>query len=159
VFSSDRIRKQLAGVPPDVRPEPRVRAGLYSEAMTRQTYDRLIDMAAAELETRRGAILDATFRSADLRQRLVGDVERRGGAVLFLELAAPNDLIRRRLAERERSSQVASDARLEDFDALTSRYEPPSEIGAAHVLHVDSSLSVDESIAFVLSDLAGRRMP
>jgi len=60
VISSDRVRKELAGVPLYERDEKSARR-LYSEAMTKETYKILFRSAGSQLDRDASVILDATF--------------------------------------------------------------------------------------------------
>src|SRR5438034_1469410 len=70
VFSSDKIRKTLAGLPLRKRTPPERRHELYSQAVTERTYRKLLEEGLAALPTNGGVILDATFSSRTNRQLL-----------------------------------------------------------------------------------------
>src|SRR5207244_6542446 len=57
VFSSDKIRKTLAGVPVTERTAPELREKIYSDQMTQQTYKKLVENGLAALETHTGVVL------------------------------------------------------------------------------------------------------
>jgi hypothetical protein len=61
LFSSDRLRKQTAGVPLYERGSEDARSQLYSTAMTERTYENLFASAEAEVAAGRSVILEATF--------------------------------------------------------------------------------------------------
>ncbi|MGZ4982461.1 MAG: AAA family ATPase, partial [Chthoniobacterales bacterium] len=68
VFSSDVIRKTLAGVPLNVRTAPELRDKVYSDQMTDRTYEKLLENGLAALATHSGVIFDATFSSCRKRE-------------------------------------------------------------------------------------------
>ena len=71
IFSSDRIRKQLADIPLYERPSPAARRQLYSKTMTEKTYDVLRTNAVGQVKRQRSLILDATFSNRQHRDQLI----------------------------------------------------------------------------------------
>jgi uncharacterized protein len=138
VFSSDQTRKALAGVPLYKRCGPAVRRRLYSPEMTRKTYDTLFSNAINRVQAQRSVIIDATFSSRQRRDELKQLLGTLGVAYCFVEAQASEETLKRRLMAREEKPDEASDARLEDFQALTRSYEAPLEIGAGYLVAVDT---------------------
>ena len=103
IFSADRIRKELAGVPLDIRGGAKERRRLYAEKMTDRTYAALASHAADEMRQLRRFILDATFASRLRRNRLRKTLERKGVEHCFIEIQAPAATLKKRLAARARS--------------------------------------------------------
>lgn len=126
-YDSDRVRKQLFGLPLGERPPESVRQKLYSRDMTDQTYARLIELAKRQLERGQCVILDATFSQIRHRTMLRDLAQAVDCDLCLLELDAPDDVILARLRERERQCGVISDARAQDFERLAALYEPPLE--------------------------------
>ncbi|MEO5719041.1 MAG: AAA family ATPase [Chthoniobacterales bacterium] len=156
VFSSDSIRKSLAGVPLTKRTEPDLRRRLYSEGATEETYQKLIAEGLGALARPGGAVLDATFSSRAKRDLLRRESGKAGVAVQWIELQAERGAIRERLRGRTKSATEVSDARLEDLEMLSTRYEPPSEL-AHELIEVSTGGALSETPAAVLSSLARRR--
>jgi aminoglycoside phosphotransferase family enzyme/predicted kinase len=69
VLSSDRVRKELAGLDPDLSAPDDYREGLYSAAMTERVYTELLERAAALLARGESVVLDASWTSAGHRDR------------------------------------------------------------------------------------------
>jgi uncharacterized protein len=126
VFSSDRTRKQLAGVELHQRGDASARAALYRGAMTERTYEELINQAIERARARGSTILDATFGSRAHRDKLRQALATAGVRCCFVEITASDDEIKARLRHREESATKVSDARLEDFEMLMKSYEPPN---------------------------------
>ncbi len=158
VVSSDAIRKALAGLPLYKRSPAATRAQLYSHTMGDRTYRRLFQAAVDGTREGHGIVLDATFSHPDQRRRLRDLCVSRQLPYEFIEVSAPDSTVRRRLWARESGPDELSDARLEDFEALSRIYHPPVEIPAAHRLCVDSSRSVDVTVRRLLRMLSGRRL-
>lgn len=105
-INSDRVRKQLAGL----RPTERGGAGLYTPARNAATYAAMYGAAADALAHGGGAILDATFLRRRDRDAAREVAARAGVPILFVECRADEESVRRRLAERARRGDDASDA-------------------------------------------------
>jgi len=156
LFSSDVTRKRLAGLPLHRRPSDAVRARLYAPAMSRRVYATLLASARSAVHAEHSLVIDATFSRRADRADLRTFAKRIGAAVLFVEIATPAAVRRRRLAERTRAASV-SDARLSDFALLSARYEPPTELPAALHLRVRSRPTVAATLSAALLALAEKR--
>ena len=159
VFSADRLRKELAGVPLHVRAGAAERRKLYAKTMSDRTYAALAKHALEVLREKPGVILDATFSSRRRRARLREMLERAGIAHCFVEMQASTATIKKRLADRAHSVGEISDARLEDFTTLERKYEPPRELGPQHIIAVKTARNSETVVASALKLLAQRRAP
>jgi uncharacterized protein len=155
VFSSDRVRKGLAGFPPYERGSAAARRRLYSAAMTWRTYDRLATKALAETRAGRGVILDATFARREQRAGLRTRLARHGVECRFIEVRAGDAAVKRRLKSREAEAGEVSDARLEDFANLTGLYQPPKELKPDICVAVRTGTTPERTLARALRALAG----
>jgi uncharacterized protein len=111
LVSSDAVRRELAGVPPD-RPEPApFGQGLYTPELTRQVYAELLLRAQAGLRRGESVLLDASWTDHEHREA-ARDLARRVHAELVgLRCQAPDDVVRARLvARRGPASAHGSDA-------------------------------------------------
>ncbi len=149
VFSSDEIRKRLAGVPLTQRTPPELRAKIYSAQMTQQTYRKLLVDGLATLKENRGAILDATFSTRALRKLLRHECEKANVPFQFVELEVDVNEIKKRLKLRDEKTGETSDARLEDFEKLNAAYEPTSEL-APGLIRVSTTTSVSDAVKTIL---------
>jgi len=119
-INSDATRKRLAGVPLTARPG----VELYTPARSAATYAAMYAAAAEALAGGLGAILDATFQRRIDRDRARAVARRAGVPILFVECVGPPEQVRRRLAERERRGDDASDADWSIHEQQRMRYEP-----------------------------------
>ena len=158
IFSSDRIRKEMAGQPLNERPAPEKRKNLYSSDMSRKTYDALWKNVKNSVKQGKSAILDATFSIAAGRRNIIDRLESIGADYLFIEAQAPDDVIKSRLKSRETDSQTISDARLEDFKMLTEKYETPSEINSDHKIEIDTGSPMTDTIKTLYQKLIDRQI-
>ena len=71
VFSSDQIRKTMAGLPLTERTPLKRHDEIYSEQTTERTYRKLLEQGLAALQSQSGGVvLDATFSSRAHRELL-----------------------------------------------------------------------------------------
>jgi uncharacterized protein len=146
VLGSDRTRKALLGVAADrpIHDEPWRAA--YSDERTEQVYAVLLRRAQAVLDSGRSVIVDASFRTRSLRQRVQQLARSLGVGFTFVECRVPIEVSRRRLRERAKAPSV-SDGRSEILDEFVGRYEPVVELSAAEHAVVSSAGPVTESLA------------
>ncbi|PYL07394.1 MAG: phosphotransferase [Verrucomicrobia bacterium] len=157
VFSSDEIRKTLAGIPLSERTQQNRRYEVYSGQMTHQTYRKLVEDGFGALKKYPGAILDATFSTRSLRQFLRDECEKANVRLRVVELDVDPDEIKRRLRSRKNNVGEISDARLEDFEKLSATYESPSEL-APDVIRVSKTRSVSNTVQAILLHLAEKQV-
>lgn len=152
VFSSDELRKTLVGVPLTIRTTPELRAKVYSNRTTEQTYEQLLEKGLAALAAHNGVVLDATFSSREKRDVLREKCVKAGLRLQVIELEANLEEIVKRLKAREESTAEISDARLENLEKLSAAYEPPTELG--ELIKVSTSNGVLDTVKAVLLHLA-----
>jgi uncharacterized protein len=157
VFSSDQIRKTLAGVPVTQRTPSELRDKIYSARMTQRTYSRLLQDGLAALKKNRGVILDATFSTRALRKFLRDECERANVPFTFVELEVGSGEIKKRLKARDEKTTETSDARLEDFEKLNAAYQPPSEL-AHDLIQIPGNSSVAETVKTVFIELVEKQI-
>ena len=156
VFSSDVIRKTLAGVPLTARTASDSRAEIYSEDMSKQTYNKLLEQGLAALVMHSGVVLDATFSSRAKRDLLRAECAKARASLQVIELVSDTAEIAKRLKAREGSATEISDARLEDLEKLSGAYERPSEL-APDLIEISTSGAVSDTIQAVLLRFAEKR--
>ncbi|TVR26658.1 MAG: phosphotransferase [Balneolaceae bacterium] len=158
-FSSDRVRKKLAGLPLHERPEPEKRKELYSAEMSRKTYQTLLGHAKKNLEDGKPVIMDATFSLQSSRQNFIDELEAVDADFVFIEAQASDEVVKSRLKSRDEENDIVSDARLEDFEMLNSRYEPPNEIDRRHKIEIDTCKVLTDTIKDLYKKLVDRQLP
>jgi aminoglycoside phosphotransferase family enzyme/predicted kinase len=156
VFSSDKIRKTLAGMPLTERTPQQLRDKLYSDQMTQQTYKKLLENGLAALATHTGVVLDATFANRGNRDFLRKQCNKANVRLQVVEVDVDPATIRARLKARDKSAGEISDARLEDFEKLNAAYEAPSELGPS-LIKVSTNNGVSDTVKEVLLPLAQKQ--
>lgn len=157
-FSTDQIRKSLAGLPLEERTPASKRDELYSSKVSTKTYRILLDNAVSSLKAGKSVILDATFSTASSREKLTKRLSSLDADLLFIEAQAPNEVLRQRLKGRESQQGVISDARIEDFDKLEGRYAPPEELDSAHLIEIDTDRQPGDTIEQLYLEMAERNV-
>jgi aminoglycoside phosphotransferase family enzyme/predicted kinase len=156
LFSSDQVRKTLIGVPLTVRTAPELRAKVYSEQMTKETYQNLLKNGLAAVASHGGVVLDATFSSRTYRDLLRDECARAHVPFHVIELEADYQEIANRLRARNATTGEISDARLEDLDRLSAAYDPPSEL-APNLIRISTAGAVSEAIRAILLRLSEKQ--
>lgn len=109
LLSSDRIRKELAGLSTESRSPAPFEEGIYAPSFTEKTYAGLIERGKSLLGSGRPVILDATFSKTSFIERARLAALASGASFHVAECAAPDGEIRERLKKRQKG-QSASDA-------------------------------------------------
>lgn len=151
VIDADRTRKALLGVAHGQPLHVGAWEGPYDPRFTDAVYDEVMRRAAVVLASGRSVVLDASFRTAALREKARDLARRHGVPFLFAECRVPEATAIARLEERERSGGV-SDGRRAIFKDFLARVEPATEIGEREHLVLDTSRPLEASIA----DLSAR---
>ena len=139
VFSSDSVRKELAG---RAGPAPAPwEQGLYGPEHTEATYGRLEELARETLATGRATILDATFLDERRRERLAAVAEEAGVPLVLVETVCAEEVALGRIVARARRGVSPSDATAEVYrrQRATVRTSPPNVPCDALRVVVDTS--------------------
>ena len=100
VLSSDRIRKELAGVSPGKQTAADYGAGIYAPRWTERTYSELLSRAARLLAMGESVILDASWISAAQRSAAASVAEAASADLVQLCCTAPAELSAQRMSRR-----------------------------------------------------------
>lgn len=146
VINSDAVRKEMAGLPPHA-PGPET---LYTPEAGRRTYRELGSRAGARVSDGDGVLVDATFRHRADREAFAGGWAD-AAPLIFVQCAAPADVLRRRAAKRDADPSEVSDATLEVVERERQRFEPPDEVATSRHLLVRTDREPDAVIADLLA--------
>jgi aminoglycoside phosphotransferase family enzyme/predicted kinase len=127
VLQSDRVRKEVYGLPPSTAVDLPFQKGIYSKEATALTYGRILLLAQEELEKSRSIILDATDGNPHHRDEVIRLARDMDANIIFVECIGPYPILKRRLSERK-AKLTASDARLHHLRQFRERYAPLSEV-------------------------------
>jgi aminoglycoside phosphotransferase family enzyme/predicted kinase len=153
MISSDVVRKEIAGLPPNARRPEAFGAGIYSPRMTERTYHALIERGRHLLRQGRWVVLDATFLRRRHREMARRMAAQEGVRFLCVLLEAPAGEVRRRMERREEEGRDFSDARWEIYLAQREAWEPPDDIPPSQLLALDATRPPEELARAVLGFL------
>ncbi len=120
---SDIERKRLAGLKPLERSEEK--GALYSREIGRQTYQRLLDLAALCLDEGLAVIVDATFLKRSNRQLFINLALDQHASCRILRFSASRGQLMERVQKRSLTGNDASDA---DTTVLASQLEQVEQL-------------------------------
>ena len=127
VFSSDSVRKQMAGLESETSVHVPYGEGIYSQEMNRATYRRLEQLAGNELVSGRSVMIDAGFGSRAERIAFASLAASYQAQFLILFVQCDQDHQKERLRERLLKGASVSDGRVELLDRQKSVFEPPDD--------------------------------
>jgi predicted kinase len=145
ILEADRTRKRMVGVQPLQRLEEPAWSGPYDPAFSAKVYGELFRRASVVLSSGRGVVLDASFRSNELRRAARDLAAAHGVPFRFVECRAPRDVCLARLAVRERQGSI-SDGRRAIFDDFCARYEPVAGLAPTEHIAIDTTRSLEENL-------------
>ena len=137
VISSDRVRKQLAGLPPSSRVRALPDEGFYAPDAVERTYAALFERVRPIVDSGRVAILDATFSRRHHRAMAADLAAELGVNQRMIEVRCAPEIARARLARREAEGASASDAGPAFYERSVARFEPIEESERPHVVRTD----------------------
>jgi uncharacterized protein len=143
LLSSDRLRKELAGIPAEQSAAAGYGEGLYTPEWTARTYAALLDRAYALLSSGESVVLDATWSDEAQREAALRMAERAGADLLALHCHVPGDVSAARLSTR---APGASDADLGIATTMAAREQPWPE-----AVTVDTSGTLEAAVAQALA--------
>ena len=144
--NSDRVRKQLLGARPTERLYEGAWSGAYDPKLTEQVYAECYRAARVVVSSGRPVILDASFRSPEMRAAARAIASELGVPFRFVECRLDPAICRVRLKERDMTTSI-SDGRLEIFDDFLKKWQPPNELDPEEHVVVDTSRAIEESLA------------
>lgn len=121
LLSSDRVRKELAGIPPEQPAPAGYQQGLYSPDRTGRTYAALLQRASVLLSAGETVVLDATWSGASNRDAARDVAQSTGSGLVALRCEVPAGTAARRLETR---GPGASDADVPVARAMAEAEDP-----------------------------------
>ncbi|HYC00778.1 MAG TPA: AAA family ATPase [Candidatus Limnocylindrales bacterium] len=137
VVSSDRVRKDRAGLAATDRAAAAHGQGLYALQSRDAVYAAMLEEAAPAIGAGRPVILDATFARRAWRQQAAHWARARGIEAWVVEARAEERVVMERLAARSRRGTDASDAGPELYARVTAEMEAAGEWPAQRKQQVD----------------------
>ncbi len=152
LFSSDETRKTLVGVSPIDRKWEPFGKGIYSEGISRKTYQKMLGEAAEVLKAGQSVILDGSYKRQSERLALMKLAQKNKARIRFVECRASLKIIRRRLAQRAEEVKAVSDGRWEIFHQQRKDFDPVDEPVKSKRLAVRTQFPVEQLAAKIIED-------
>ncbi|MBI3898906.1 MAG: AAA family ATPase [Gammaproteobacteria bacterium] len=121
---SDVERKRQHGMPALAHTTSAVGAGIYSADDSGLTYERLLDLAHAIIESGYSVIVDATFLKRAQRDPFRDMAQAARVPFAILDIVADDTVLRARILERQRTSSDASEADIAVLEYQQRIHEP-----------------------------------
>lgn len=141
---SDRERQRMFGKGTRDGEAATIGEGVYCEDATRQTYEKLAQLAEAVLDSGYSVILDATFLKRQQRDPFKHLADRLGVPIRILGFRARADVLRQRIRERQREGSDISEADLRVLEHQLLGYAGLDEDEQTYSVTIDTE-SVSES--------------
>jgi predicted kinase len=146
VLSSDKIRKELAGIDPAEHRHVPFNTDIYSRESSRRTYDRLHEQAATYLREGKSVFMDASYMDSRTRSMAIRTARRENVRFLLVYIDPGEEELRRRLRKRDRQPGIVSDGREEILRAQMQAFEPPREMPAGMILSLGHSDDLERQV-------------
>jgi predicted kinase len=143
-LETDRIRKTLAGLDPDVAAPAEPGEGIYTQSMTHATYKTLGREALGQLETGQAALAVGTFVARGQRDGLREVAANARVPFLFVRLTAAEEIVLKRLAARPPGM---SDGNTAVYKVMAAREDPPTEIPEDQRFELDTTGAAPRALA------------
>ena len=140
---SDVERKRLFGLDPMDNSGAEVDGGIYTAEATRQTYQRLADLAGVIARAGHTVIVDATFLQRSTRDRFRRLAEDSHLGFTILQADAPLSVLESRIRQRQAEGSDPSEADLAVLETQRERVEGISDEEAPRTLTVDTTQRID----------------
>lgn len=151
VFSSDRIRKELAGIAATEFLPTR----FYSGEFSRLTYGEVSARAKAATAANSVVILDANFRGRKERSIAFAAAREVGARFVILHVETDERSVIDRLDRRKTDPRTESDADREVYEKVKSQFEGPTAGEADLLLTISGDSGPDIAADAILSALLG----
>ncbi|WP_314519357.1 AAA family ATPase [Xanthocytophaga agilis] len=156
-INSDVVRKQTVGLPLLQRPHTNDGEKLYSQSSTENVYQALQQNTLLHIANQTGIVVDATFGQQKHRQEFQQALKKQNIPYIFIEVQASDKIIKERLTQREKQTDVISDARLSDFDLISSNYQPPIELMYPNLITLSTEDTPEHTLYSLFSSLSCRK--
>jgi predicted kinase len=142
-YNSDIMRKELAEVENLRAGKQEYGRGIYSDELTRKTYQTLLSQAADAVANGWSVILDASYRCRADRDDVRGLKKKHGARVRFILCSCPEAEARTRMKKRELDPTAVSDGSLDIYLRQKEIFEPPAELQPDELIALSTMAPVD----------------
>ena len=139
---ADVERKRLFGLRAGQRSDG-VEGGIYTPQASRQTHERLAQLAVLVLKAGYPVLVDATFLNPATRTQFMALARALQVPCRILAFEAPLAVLRERVQARQRQGEDASEADVAVLDSQWAHLQPLAPDELALTVHVDTTQLVD----------------
>jgi aminoglycoside phosphotransferase family enzyme/predicted kinase len=139
VIRTDVIRKEMLNITPTERHLEDFGEGIYSDEISRRTYERAYKLTEEEIKAGKPVILDASFKRRAERQKAFELAQRLQIAFYIIECTCRDEIVKMRLEKRSREKNNASDGRWEIYAAQKDDFDEINEVAADNYFKIDTS--------------------
>lgn len=139
IIRTDVLRKELFDMKPTERRYEDFGRGIYSDDISRLTYDKAYERAAQKIRQGKSVILDASFKKKSERQKAVETAKKLGVHFYIMECVCSDEITRKRLEKRMRENDNASDGRWDLFQKQKEDFDVIDEVPADCYFKIDTS--------------------
>ena len=140
---SDVERKRLLGLEAQAKTKSDLGRGVYSQDMTTQTYQRLLDLASLILQAGPPVIVDATFLKKNYREQFQQLALSLNVPYVILDLEASVETLESRIRKRAEEEQDASEATLSVLQQQIKTNEALTEDESVFTIQINMEGEVD----------------
>jgi len=157
VIRTDVLRKELLHLAPTSRHYDDFGKGIYSEDISRQTYDSALEKASEKIKNGKSVIIDASYKKMKDRSDAYHTAKRLSVNFYLLECVCPEEIIKTRLEKRELKHLEVSDGRWEIYLAQKADFERISEIPEENHFVIDTSVDEESRLNKLMRILCLKR--
>ncbi len=139
VIRTDVIRKEMLNINPTERHHEDFGQGIYSDDISRRTYDKAYELAEAEIKSSKSVILDASFKRRIERQKAAQMAQRLHIPFYVIECTCRDEIVKTRLDKRSQEKDNASDGRWEIYASQKNDFDEINEVAADNYFKIDTS--------------------
>ena len=139
---ADVERKRLFGLRAGQRSDG-IEGGIYTPQASRQTHERLAQLASVALKAGYPVLVDATFLNPATRTQFMALARALQVPCRILAFEAPLAVLRERVQARQRQGEDASEADVAVLDSQWAHLQPLAPDELALTVHVDTTQPVD----------------
>lgn len=143
-ISSDRVRKQSAGLSAGTRVYVPFGEGLYTSDMSQKVYRSMHEAAAKLAGAGMDVILDASYMKEAERRNLLAAADAVDAEVTFVHTVADEQTILSRLMKREEEGRSISDGRREIYVSQLENFDALGDLSPARLVTLDTVATKDE---------------
>ncbi|MGV8059510.1 MAG: AAA family ATPase [Smithellaceae bacterium] len=139
IIRTDVLRKELLNINPTDRHHVEFGQGIYSEDISRLTYDKAYELANSAIKSGKPVIIDASFKRRSERQKAMQMAQKLDIPFYIIECTCRDEIVKLRLDKRAQEKTNASDGRWEIYAAQKNDFDEIDEVSDSQHFKIDTS--------------------